>query len=158
MKIKNKIQKMALATTILFASLPTYSLSGGGIAGVTIGAAAAVALTAGLVHRKHKREREENNQDISRTSKKRKYENSAFSTKSEFTQSKKSMKKDLKHYKSDLCMHKDKLRKSKRKDKKEAKRNNRPVTASPETMQHQSKIQELETMIENLERRIENAV
>ena len=157
MKIKNKIQKLALTATILFASLPAYSLSNAGIVGVSLGSAAAVALTAGLIHRKHKREREENNTK-SRPQKKMKYEDSGASMKSEFSQSKKSMKKDLKQHKSELCKHKTELKKSKNKDKKEAKRNNQPVKASAETMQHQSKIQELETMIDNLERRIENAL
>ncbi len=144
MKFNKKIQKLALATSVLFASLPSYSLSGGGIAGVTIGTVAAAAVIGTVIGKSEKRKRYDRENCSTCKKTKQNFVNTA--------KSKKDLKHDLHHYRHDLRRAKSDLRSSKRND------NKQKISKSTETMKHESIVAELERMVENLKTEIKNMV
>lgn len=148
MKFNKKIQKLVLATSVLFASLPSYSLSGGGIAGVTIGAVAGAAVIGTLIGKSEKRKDRKN----CSTCKKQERESENLISSTNTHKSKKDLKHDLHHYRHDLRRAKSDLRSSQRNDKKQQ------VSRSAETMKHESIVAELKQVVEDLKNKIEKMV
>ena len=59
--MQNKFKKIALVSVALLASVPAYSITNGGIAAASLGAAAGVGLIAYGIHKSHKNRDEKRN-------------------------------------------------------------------------------------------------
>jgi uncharacterized protein with beta-barrel porin domain len=147
---KTNLKKIALFSVALLASLPAYSISGGGIAAATIGSVAGATIIGVAISKSHKKKKEKEESSSASSSKKHKNGYSKSSTSS--TQSKKAMKKDLKEYKNQLATHKADLQRAERKQKK-----HKSKSADADVMKHKAEIAKLEPMVKDLEERIKKA-
>lgn len=152
MKIKNKLQKLALITTALVSTMPAYAISPGGAAAATAGSLVGAYIIGKLVstHYKHKHE-DEDRCDSCQAKKKQRIEREQRQE-----ETRNAMKDDLKEYKKDHAKKKADLSKSQREDKKRAKKGESKVTDSLKTKTLKSEIAELEAMIDDLKQKIKN--